>query len=82
MITITFTEFRNRASALLDDVEKGEIVRILRHGKPVADISPVVDDASDIPSWKQPAMKLSAKGIALSKAIKEERSSSGNETLS
>jgi len=82
MITITFTEFRNRASALLDDVEKGEIVRILRHGKPVAELSPIVDDAGDIPSWKKPALKLSTKGVSLSKAILEERSSADNEAIS
>jgi antitoxin (DNA-binding transcriptional repressor) of toxin-antitoxin stability system len=82
MITITFTEFRNRASAVLDDIEKGEIVRILRHGKPVAEISPIVDATDDIPSWKKPAMKLCTKGIALSKAIQEERSASDHETIS
>ena len=74
MITITFTEFRNRASAMMDDVEKGEVVRILRHGKPIAEITPITD-ATDVPSWKQPALKLTAKGIALSKVIQEERSS-------
>jgi len=82
MITITFTEFRKCASAVLDDIEKGEIVRILRHGKPVAQISPIVDATDEIPSWKQPAMKLSTKGIALSKAIQEERSTSDDEAVS
>ena len=82
MITITFTEFRNRASAVLDDIEKGEIVRILRHGKPVAQISPIVDATDDSPSLKQPAIKLSTKGIALSKAIQEERSTSDDEAVS
>ena len=75
MITVTFTEFRKKASALLDDVEKGEIVRILRHGKPVAQVSPLSADASDLPSWKKPGLKLCAKGVALSRAIINERSS-------
>lgn len=75
MITVTFTEFRRKASALLDDVEKGEIVRILRHGKPVADVSPPSSYASDLPSWKKPGLKLCAKGVALSRAIIDERSS-------
>ena len=76
MITVTFTEFRRKASALLDDVEKGEIIRILRHGKPVAEVSPLSSDASDIPSWKKPGLKLCVKGLALSRAIIDERSSS------
>src|SRR3972149_3291217 len=40
MRTITFTEFRSKASLLLSEVEKGEVVIILRHGKPIAQISP------------------------------------------
>ena len=41
MIVITFTEFRNQASTLLNRVEEGEVIRVMRHGKPIADISPV-----------------------------------------
>ena len=74
MKTVTFTEFRKHASTLLDDVEKGEIVRILRHGKPVAEISPLLNDSQEIPSWKKPGLKLATKGIALSRAILKERS--------
>ena len=73
MITVSFTEFRNRASALLDDVERGEIVRILRHGKPVAEVSPLSSERPERPSWKRPGIKLSAKGIGLSRAIVDER---------
>ena len=41
MRTVTFTQFRRNASSLITDVEKGEIVRILRHGRPVArDLGP------------------------------------------
>jgi prevent-host-death family protein len=36
MRTIALSEFRAHASAMLDLVEQGETVRILRHGKPVA----------------------------------------------
>ena len=76
MKSVTFTEFRKHASTLIDDVEKGEIVRILRHGRPVAEISPVSGGSSETPSWKRPGLKLATKGISLSRAILQERSSS------
>jgi antitoxin (DNA-binding transcriptional repressor) of toxin-antitoxin stability system len=75
MKTMNFTDFRKNASSLLDDVEKGEIIRILRHGRPVAEISPVTGDTKETPSWKKPGLKLVTKGIVLSRAILEERNS-------
>ena len=56
MHTMPLSEFRANASAMLDLVEKGETVRIMRHGKPVADLVPVrVDDQAPakVPSWKR-----------------------------
>ncbi len=41
MHTIALSEFRAHASAMLDLVEQGETVRILRHGKPVAELVPL-----------------------------------------
>ena len=38
MKSVSFTTFRTNASALLDEVEQGETVIVLRHGKPVAEI--------------------------------------------
>lgn len=73
MKLVTFTEFRNNASSLMDEVEKGEIVRILRHGKPVAEVCPLSPDISETPSWKKPGLRLSTKGVSLSNAILEER---------
>ncbi|GBE37213.1 phd_YefM [bacterium BMS3Bbin07] len=72
MKTIAFTEFRKHASSVLSAVEEGEIVVILRHGKPVAEIKPVVPGDA-IPSWKRPGIRLSVKGAKLSSAIIEER---------
>ncbi len=44
---------------MLDLVERGETVRILRHGKPVADLVPVKLDAPvKILSWKRPIIPL------------------------
>ncbi len=73
MKTITFTEFRRRASGVLSDVEKGESFLVLRHGKPIAEISPAAEDRDHKPSWKRPGLRLTAKGASLSGAILEER---------
>lgn len=58
MQTLPLSEFRAHVSAMIDLVEKGETVRILRHGKPVAELVPPqtngVDAAPRLPSWKQP----------------------------
>ena len=72
MKAITFTEFRKHASSLFSAVENGEIVVILRHGKPIAEITPVSPEAA-VPSWKRPGLRLSVKGARLSSAILEER---------
>lgn len=72
MKTIAFTEFRRRASKLLSAVEDGETIVILRHGKPIAEIKPVLQ-GDDLPAWKQPGLRLSVKGAGLSSAIVEER---------
>lgn len=54
MQNIPLSEFRANASALIDLVERGESVRILRHGKPVAVLVPVTRDATArVPSWKR-----------------------------
>ena len=40
----TFTEVRNQAKQYFDAVEAGETVRVLRNGKPIADIVPIMAD--------------------------------------
>ena len=75
MKTVTFTEFRKHASGLFSDVEGGENILVLRHGKPIAEISPVSTTPKGTPSWKRRGLRLTAKGAALSKAIIEERRS-------
>ncbi len=72
MKTISFTEFRKHASNVFSAVEEGEVIVILRHGKPIAEIKPILSkDAT--PSWKRPGIRLSVKGTKLSSAILEER---------
>jgi prevent-host-death family protein len=79
MHTLPLSEFRANASAMLDLVEKGETVRIMRHGKPVADLVPVKEDtASRLPSWKrqiEPLEYQRADGKTLAQLIIEERES-------
>jgi prevent-host-death family protein len=77
MQTLALSEFRASASAMLDLVEQGETVRILRHGKPVADLVPVKPDSpAKIPSWKRAIIPLSyqrADGKTIAQLIIEER---------
>jgi prevent-host-death family protein len=54
MHTLPLSEFRANASAMLDLVEKGETVRIMRHGKPVADLVPVRQEDISKASYQEP----------------------------
>lgn len=75
MKTVTFTDFRKRASSYFSDVEQGETLIIIRHGKVIAEISPAEEMKLELPSWKKPGLKLALKGTSLSSAIIEERES-------
>ena len=75
MKTVNFTEFRKNASNLISEVEGGVALLITRHGRPVAEVSPVASASGDTPSWKRPGLKLHAKGASLTSAILEERAS-------
>lgn len=55
MQVVSVSEFRARAAEMVDRVQKGETVRILRHGKPVAElVAPAQPTAQPQPRWKQP----------------------------
>jgi prevent-host-death family protein len=75
MKTVTFTEFRQNAATYFDVVEKGETVRVLRHGKPIAEVIPTSAEER-VASWKQPGLKLSVRGASLSREILKERKQS------
>lgn len=67
----TFTEIRNHAKQYFDIVEAGESVRVLRNGKAIADIVPVL---ADVPSWKRrKAQPLIIDGVSVSQMILEQR---------
>jgi prevent-host-death family protein len=75
MRTVTFSEFRKNASRVLDLVERGESIRVLRHGKAIAKIVPAgVREAE--PAWKRPGLRLVGSGASLSRAVLEERRAS------
>ncbi|HBA66740.1 MAG: prevent-host-death protein [Gammaproteobacteria bacterium HGW-Gammaproteobacteria-10] len=66
-----FTEIRNHAKMYFDIVEAGESVRVLRNGKPIADIVPIT---ADLPSWRRrKAQPLVLDGVSISRMIIEER---------
>ncbi|WP_031385987.1 type II toxin-antitoxin system Phd/YefM family antitoxin [Desulfonatronum thiodismutans] len=73
MTTVSLTEFRSHASGMLSRVENGETIVVVRHGKPIAEVSPIRSTDAAEPSWKRPALRLSTKGAALSTAILAER---------
>lgn len=71
MISATFTEFRNQAKHFFDLVEAGETVRVLRNGRPIADIGPV---SANVPSWKQRKAKpLRVAGAEIARLILADR---------
>jgi len=78
MHTLSLSEFRANASAMIDRVEQGETVRILRHGKPVAELVGIKPDLSArVPSYKRPFEPLLQlpPGYSAVKALLDERGS-------
>ncbi len=73
MTALTFTDFRKRASGILSDVEKGEAFVIVRHGKPIAELSPVSPSIPHEPAWRRRGLRLVVPGATLSRAILEDR---------
>ena len=78
MQTIALSEFRAHASAMIDLVEKGETVRILRHGKPVAELVQVAPAVTgQMPAWKkrkvQPVKVDWPEGMSAAKMLLDER---------
>lgn len=79
MTTVTLTEFRNQASGMFTRVERGETLVVIRHGRPIAEVSPIATTSPGWPSWKKPALRLVVKGAGLTSAVLAERD---HETLS
>jgi antitoxin (DNA-binding transcriptional repressor) of toxin-antitoxin stability system len=73
MKTVNFTEFRKNASSFFSDVENGSVLVVFRHGRPIAEVSPV-SPLQASPAWKKPALRLSVNGTRLASAILDDRS--------
>ena len=67
----TFTELRNNAKKLFDSVERGNVIEVYRHGKPVALLSHIHKRIATL-EWKL-ANPIKLKGVSLSKTILKER---------
>jgi antitoxin (DNA-binding transcriptional repressor) of toxin-antitoxin stability system len=76
MKIVTFSEFRKNASGILDLVERGESIRILRHGKAIAKMLPS-GSREFKPAWKRRGLRLVVAGASLNRAVLEERRSYG-----
>lgn len=75
MKTVSFTDFRKKASRFITEVEHGETIVLLRCGRPVAEVIPFSDKNQKTPSWKKPGICLQIPGSDLASAIIEERES-------
>jgi antitoxin (DNA-binding transcriptional repressor) of toxin-antitoxin stability system len=75
MKTVTFTDFRKRASIIPKELKHGETIVIFRCGRPIAELIPFSDRELQTPSRKRPGIGLQIQGSDLSSAILEERES-------
>jgi prevent-host-death family protein len=66
-------ELRKRIKHYFDAVESGEVVRVYRNGKPIAEIVPIPNTDR---SWKSEVPRLTIRGLALSREILKERGES------
>jgi prevent-host-death family protein len=71
MSDVNFTELRSKASEYIDRTEKGETIRIFRHGKLVALLVP-----PNLEARRPFSEPLSKPGLSLSAAVLAERSES------
>lgn len=66
-------ELRARLSEVLDRVARGERVRIVRRGKPAAEILPVVAAPRRLPDLSAFRASIKTKGKPTSRLVVEER---------
>ena len=63
-------ELRKRTKHYFDAVESGEVIRVYRNGKPIAEIVPIPKGDT---SWKRYVPRLTIKGLSLSREILKDR---------
>lgn len=73
MVTVTLVEAKAHLSKLLDRVEAGEQVVITRHGKPVANMSPVATPKQPFQSRAEFRARMPKLKQPLSETLRELR---------
>jgi prevent-host-death family protein len=63
-------ELRKNIKHYFDAVESGEVVRVYRKGKPIAEILPLTKREA---SWKREVPRLTVPGLSLSREILKDR---------
>jgi antitoxin (DNA-binding transcriptional repressor) of toxin-antitoxin stability system len=66
-------KLRKRIKHDFDAVEAGEVVRVYRNGKPIAEILPLTKREA---SWKREVPRLTVPGLSLSREILRDRAES------
>jgi prevent-host-death family protein len=66
-------ELRKNIKHYFDAVESGEVVRVYRKGKPIAEIMPLTKREA---SWKREVPHLTVPGLSLSREILKDRAES------
>lgn len=73
---ISVKNARDRISELLDRVERGEEITILRRGKTIARLVPSKREAKRLPSLAEFRASIRVKGLPLSAEVRKERDES------
>lgn len=73
MLEINVKEARSNLSAILDRVEKGEEIVVIRRGKRIARISNIDSKLSPLKSLKRFRDKINVKGTSLSQTVIDQR---------
>jgi len=66
-------ELRSRLSEILDRVARGERIRIVRRGKPAAELRPVDASTRGLPDLAEFRARIKVKGKPTSELVIEER---------
>jgi prevent-host-death family protein len=77
MTTVTLVEAKANLSKLIDRVEAGEAVVITRHGRPVANLSPVVRPKQPLRSLAAFRARMPRLSKPMSETLREMRDEEG-----
>lgn len=77
MKTVSFTELREHARDYVDAAERGEMIRITRHGIAIVAVVPISlierKPSPKIPAWKKPVKALHIPGFNSTRWLQKER---------